>query len=39
MKKRMRLRKGSSKKIFRKSASRTHERNLRDTPMRGGIRL
>ena len=29
----------TSKKMFTKSASRTHYKNLQDRPMRGGIRL
>lgn len=28
-----------SKKVFRKTASKTHKKNLKTTPMRGGIRL
>lgn len=33
------LSKGFSKKLFRKSGSRTHWRNIAGAPMRGGIRL
>jgi len=29
----------SARKLFSKTASRTHKKNLRGTPMRGGIRL
>jgi len=29
----------SSRKLFSKTASRTHKKNLRGNPMRGGIRL
>lgn len=36
---RRKMRKSRSKRLFRKTASRTHEKNLRDAPMRGGIRL
>ncbi len=28
-----------SRKMFRKSASYTHKKNIRPVPMRGGIRL
>ncbi len=28
-----------SKRVFRKSASRTHRKNISPRPMRGGIRL
>lgn len=37
--KRQKLSKKRSKKMFRKGAARTHERNVRRSPMRGGIRL
>lgn len=37
--KRYKLSKRSSKKLFRKTASRTHKRNLGYASMRGGIRL
>jgi hypothetical protein len=30
---------GKSKRMFRNSASHTHVKNIRATPMRGGIRL
>lgn len=36
---RKRLSRRTSKKMFKKSASRTHKRNLGHVPMRGGIRL
>lgn len=42
MPKRMKLSKGKSKRMFSKSASRTHKKNMpppRRFPMRGGIRL
>lgn len=39
MKKRKRLSRKRSKKMFSRSASRTHKRNLSGSPMRGGIRL
>lgn len=40
MKKRMKMTKASSKKLFRKTASKTHKKNVpRGLPMRGGIRL
>jgi hypothetical protein len=34
-----RLPREKSKKMFSRSASRTHYKNLSDRPMRGGIRL
>lgn len=39
MKKRKRLSGKRSKKMFSKGAGRTHARNIRSSPMRGGIRL
>lgn len=30
---------GKSRKLFRKTASRTHRKNVSSGPMRGGIRL
>lgn len=44
MKKRFKLQKGQSKKMFSRHADHTHKRNLpslppRGVPMRGGIRL
>lgn len=36
---RKKLSKSGSKRLFKKTASRTHKKNLRATPMRGGIRL
>lgn len=37
---RKRMSKGSSKRDFRKNASKTHKRNVpKRLPMRGGIRL
>lgn len=39
MKKRMKLGRRKSKRMFSKSASRTHKKNLRGFSMRGGIRL
>lgn len=39
MKKRFKVKKHRSKKIFRDSVSRTHIRNVAGHPMRGGIRL
>ena len=40
MRKRSRMTKRHSKRLFRKTASRTHKRNLPHThTMRGGIRL
>lgn len=38
MNRRKMSRKGS-RKLFSKTASRTHKRNLSSNPMRGGIRL
>lgn len=39
MRKRYKLSKRSSKKLFHRTASRTHARNVHSNPMRGGIRL
>lgn len=39
MKKRMKLSKRKSKRLFSKTASRTHRKNIPIMPMRGGIRL
>lgn len=39
MKKRHKLSQRGSSKMFRKGASKTHEKNVRRSPMRGGIRL
>lgn len=39
MKFRKRAHKRSDKKRFSRTAAKTHRRNLRATPMRGGIRL
>lgn len=39
MKRRMAVRKGSSARAFRARAGRTHVRNARPTPMRGGWRM
>ena len=39
MAKRRKMSKRTSKKLFRKTASRTHKLNTRPMPMRGGIRL
>lgn len=39
MAKRSRMGRGRSKRLFRRTASKTHNRNLRGAPMRGGIRL
>lgn len=36
---RNKLSKSGSKKLFSKTASKTHKKNLKSTPMRGGIRL
>ena len=36
---RRRMNKRSSKKLFRRTASRTHKKNFRSAVMRGGIRL
>jgi hypothetical protein len=39
MKRRHKLSKRSSRKMFTKHAKKTHKRNLPRVPMRGGIRL
>lgn len=39
MRKRMRMSKRHSKKLFSKTARRVHGRNVHSNPMRGGIRL
>lgn len=39
MRKRKKLVKRKSRKLFKKTASRTHVKNVRPAPMRGGIRL
>jgi len=39
MKRRMKLSKKHSKKLFTKTARRVHGRNVHAKPMRGGIRL
>lgn len=39
MKKRFKLNKRYSKKLFTKTAKRVHKRNASGRPMRGGIRL
>lgn len=39
MKRRMKMSRKSSRRVFKKSASRTHVRNLPRMVMRGGIRL
>lgn len=36
---RKKLSRSGSKKLFSKTASKTHKKNLRATPMRGGTRL
>lgn len=36
---RKKMRRGRSKKLFRKTASMSHKKNFRAAPMRGGIRL
>lgn len=36
---RQKMKKSKSKKLFRKTAGATHKKNLRGSPMRGGIRL
>lgn len=38
MAKRFKLSGASSKRLFRRTASRTHKRNVANAPMRGGIR-
>lgn len=39
MKRRFKISNRSSKKLFSRTASRTHRRNVSGNPMRGGIRL
>lgn len=39
MKKRHKLSRKGSRKLFSKTASRVHGRNVHNNPMRGGIRL
>lgn len=39
MRKRFKMKKRTSRKLFRKTASRTHVFNMGSRPMRGGIRL
>lgn len=39
MKKRKKINKNRSKKLFKKGAVRTHVKNVSSGPMRGGIRL
>lgn len=39
MKKRRKLTRKRSKKLFKKTAGRTHRKNLSASPMRGGYRL
>lgn len=39
MKKRFKMSPKKSKKLFSKTASRTHSNNLRAVPMRGGFRI
>ncbi len=39
MPKRRKMSRKSSRRSFSKSAGRTHKKNLRAVPMRGGIRL
>lgn len=39
MKKRSSMPRKKSKKLFSKTASRTHKKNITNRPMRGGIRL
>lgn len=39
MKKRQKMSRKSSRKLFRRTASRTHKKNVGIRPMRGGIRL
>lgn len=36
---RKKLSRSGSKRLFTKTARKTHKKNLRATPMRGGIRL
>lgn len=39
MRKRMKLRRGKSRRLFKRTAQRVHGKNMRASPMRGGIRL
>lgn len=39
MKKRKRMSRGKSKRLFSKTASKTNRKNVSPRPMRGGIRL
>lgn len=39
MPRRQKMKRAYSKKLFRKTASKTHRKNLSGRPMRGGIRL
>lgn len=39
MRKRRKMTRRGSRKYFSKYASKTHKRNLRVTPMRGGFRI
>lgn len=39
MKRRMKISRKGSKKLFTATASRTHKKNVGTNPMRGGIRL
>lgn len=39
MKRRAPMKKQHSKKLFSKTASKTHRKNVQSGPMRGGIRL
>lgn len=39
MRSRKKLTRRSSRKLFTRTASRTHKKNLNTRPMRGGIRL
>lgn len=39
MKRRKRLSRGKSRRLFSRTAGRTHKRNLVTTVMRGGIRM
>lgn len=38
-KKRFKMTRKGSRKLFRKTASKAHKKNFRGAPMRGGIRL
>jgi len=39
MKKRKKLSKKGSRKLFRATVNKTHKKNLQATPMRGGFRM